>query len=188
MIDTIDEAVGKMNRITDKINARQLSPTATPLIPLPPILERIANEKSKTGADVTVDLVAEPLSVAGDPDRLEAVVGHLVQNAVEATEAKGDIRISLRSDESLAVIEITDNGPGMAPDFVRKELFKPFRSTKGQGFGIGAYQCRAYAQELGGRLEVDSAPGQGTTMRLCLPLARTGMAESQMIDVSEPSR
>lgn len=188
MIDTIDEAVGKMNRITDKINERQLLPGATPVFPLAPILERIVAAKQQTGAHVTADVSDESVSVNGDQDRLEAVIGHLVQNAVEATETKGNINISLRNDENQAVIEVTDDGPGMEPEFIRKELFKPFRSTKGRGFGIGAYQCRAYAQELGGRLEVDSAPGEGTTMRMFLPLAGAGRSGIHRTDVSESTR
>ena len=62
-----------------------------------------------------------------------------------------------------------DNGPGMEARFIEEELFKPFRSTKMGGFGIGAYQCRVLARELGGELEAVSAPGAGTTMRLSLP-------------------
>jgi putative PEP-CTERM system histidine kinase len=187
MIDTIDEAVGKMNRITDKINERQHSPAGIPTVALLPMMERVVATKAQTGANLVPDLGdTEPL-VAGDEDRLEAVIGHLVQNAIEATETKGTIIISLRSVENQAVIEITDDGPGMTVDFVRKELFKPFRSTKGRGFGIGAYQCRAYAQELGGRLEVDSTPGKGTTMRMLLPIAKPSSADQSRLAVSEIS-
>jgi signal transduction histidine kinase len=67
------------------------------------------------------------------------------------------------------VIEVIDDGPGMSAEFIRNDLFRPFRSTKGKGFGIGAFQCRAYARELGGRLDVESVPGAGTTIRVILP-------------------
>ena len=171
MIDTIDEAVGKMNRITDKINERQQLQSSAPLVSLGPLLERVIITKGRTGALLVPDIERGEWSVGGDEDRLEAVIGHLVQNAIEATDTKGVINISLRNSGNQAVIEITDDGPGMDTEFIRKELFKPFRSTKGRGFGIGAYQCRAYAQELGGRLEVESKLGTGTTMRIWLPLA-----------------
>jgi signal transduction histidine kinase len=59
----------------------------------------------------------------------------------------------------------------MSQDFVRESLFTPFRSTKPGGFGVGVYQCREFAREHGGDLEVISSPGSGTTMRLWLPLA-----------------
>jgi signal transduction histidine kinase len=70
------------------------------------------------------------------------------------------------------VIEVRDSGGGMDPEFIRSELFRPFRSTKRGGMGIGAYQCRTYARELGGDLEAISSVGAGTTMRVTLPLLR----------------
>ena len=58
----------------------------------------------------------------------------------------------------------------MSAEFIRDRLFTPFRSTKAHGLGVGAYQCREFAREMGGDLEVISSPGSGTTMRLRLPL------------------
>ncbi len=63
---------------------------------------------------------------------------------------------------------MSDNGCGMSTEFVRKSLFRPFRSTKG-GLGIGLYQCKQVAEAHGGRLEVESAEGCGTTCVLRLP-------------------
>ena len=58
--------------------------------------------------------------------------------------------------------------------FVRNELFRPFRSTKSAGYGIGAYQTRELIRMAGGELEVVSRPSAGTTMRIALPLAESG--------------
>lgn len=188
MIETVDEAVGKMNRITDKINARQVTPGSESIVALTPLLRRVGETKKAPGTTFHTDFAQDGLSVVGDADRLEAVVGHLVQNAIEATEHKGCIRLSLHKENNFAVISITDNGPGMDPEFINKELFKPFRSTKGRGFGIGAYQCRAYAHELGGRLDVESAPGKGTTMRMHLPLNNVDTAETSVMVTAESSQ
>jgi signal transduction histidine kinase len=76
------------------------------------------------------------------------------------------------------MIEITDHGPGMDPEFVARELFRPFRTTKEGGSGIGAYQARELVRAAGGELDVISQPGVGTTMRIVLPLAREGAASS----------
>ena len=67
------------------------------------------------------------------------------------------------------MIEIKDDGPGMDPEFVREELFRPFKTTKAGGYGIGAYESREYVKELGGRLEIESRPGSGTVVRIYLP-------------------
>lgn len=104
-------------------------------------------------------------------EKLTNVLEQLVQNAVEATPAGGSVLITVSDRGGRGLIEVADEGPGMDAEFVRNELFRPFRSTKGLGFGIGAYQARETVRQLGGALEVDSAPGRGTTMRIALPLA-----------------
>jgi signal transduction histidine kinase len=70
------------------------------------------------------------------------------------------------------VIEVEDDGPGMTVAFVQEELFRPLSTTKPTGHGIGAFQARELILELGGRLDVATAPGAGTTMRLSFPLHR----------------
>ena len=72
------------------------------------------------------------------------------------------------------MIEIVDQGPGMTPEFVRDRLFQPFGTSKPDGSGIGAFQARELLQEGGGELQVITAPGAGTTIRLVL--ARTDAA------------
>jgi len=69
----------------------------------------------------------------------------------------------------------------MAPDFVRQRLFQPFASDKPDGFGIGAYEARALVEGMGGRLEVDSREGEGTTFSIILPAAApaTGTSEER---------
>jgi signal transduction histidine kinase len=65
---------------------------------------------------------------------------------------------------------VRDTGSGMSESFMRERLFQPFETTKAAGMGIGVYESREYIQELGGRLEVDSRPGSGSTFRIVLPL------------------
>ncbi len=62
-----------------------------------------------------------------------------------------------------------DNGPGMTREFVQNELFQPFKTTKPSGYGIGAYEAREIMREMGGRIEVDSTPGEGTRMSVRAP-------------------
>jgi signal transduction histidine kinase len=66
----------------------------------------------------------------------------------------------------------------MSPEFVRNELFKPFRTTKADGMGIGVYESSQYVAELGGRLSVDSAIGTGTRVKVFLPHRRSGGEQS----------
>lgn len=113
-----------------------------------------------------------PLLVDAHRERLASVVEHLIRNAQEAARPDGHVAVRTAGRDGSAVVEITDDGPGMTPEFVRERLFRPFDSTKGsKGMGIGAYQAREYVRSLGGWLEVDSRPGNGTTVRVVVPVA-----------------
>jgi signal transduction histidine kinase len=109
--------------------------------------------------------------VAAHADRLERVIGHLVQNASEATPNDGRIWVRLRREGEQALIEVEDTGRGMSERFLREELFRPFASTKEHGMGIGTFESREYIRELGGTLDVASREQAGTTFRIRLPLA-----------------
>ena len=115
-------------------------------------------------------------SVHGDADRLEAVLGHILRNAQDATEPTGAITVEVRHQGEMGCvrIDVTDDGEGMSQEFIRDHLFSPFVSTKGsKGMGIGVYQTREYLRELGGDLEVESTENRGTRMRLVIPAAET---------------
>ena len=117
------------------------------------------------------EAVDDARMVNADPERLTAVVEHLIRNAQDATDDDGNIRIGLSFDDGVAAISIQDSGCGMTPEFIRERLFRPFDSTKGsQSMGIGAYQAREYIREIGGQLGVTSTPGNGTTFEIRLPL------------------
>jgi signal transduction histidine kinase len=75
------------------------------------------------------------------------------------------------AEDSGAVVEVIDSGPGMSTEFIRTRLFKPFNSSKPGGFGIGAFEARELVRAMGGRLDVDSREGLGTRFRVRLPLA-----------------
>jgi signal transduction histidine kinase len=66
-------------------------------------------------------------------------------------------------------LTVADNGYGMTPEFIANSLFKPFQTTKKNGLGIGLYQSKTIVEAHGGRMEVESAPGRGTTFRVLLP-------------------
>jgi signal transduction histidine kinase len=77
------------------------------------------------------------------------------------------------------MLVVRDTGTGMDPVFIRERLFRPFDSTKGsKGMGIGAYQAREYVQSLGGHVEVQSSPGEGTAFSIILPVAKMPAAQT----------
>jgi putative PEP-CTERM system histidine kinase len=114
--------------------------------------------------------VQETVSVKANPERLTSVIEHIIRNAQDATNETGFIEVTVSQDQDGVRLSVKDSGAGMEADFLRDRLFRPFDSTKGsKGMGIGAYQVREYVRQLGGRVEVQSTPGQGTIFSVILP-------------------
>lgn len=109
-----------------------------------------------------------------DPYALEHMLIILMINAAQAADKDDSfIRVSVQRGSSWhdhAIIEVSDNGCGIAPEHMEK-LFEPFFTTKASsgGTGLGLYICRDMISGLGGRIDIDSRPGTGTTARLILP-------------------
>jgi signal transduction histidine kinase len=106
-----------------------------------------------------------------DPVRLDTALGHLVQNAIEASAADEPIWLTVERRGLEVEIVVLDRGRGMPVEFVRHGLFVPFESTKTGGFGIGAFEARALVAGMGGRLEVESRENEGSRFAIFLPLA-----------------
>lgn len=175
---TVRNSVEKMTRLLAQLRSAMPGNRADQIL-LGTILQEVVAERSSgeplprlepLGAD------AEAWVVFADRDRLSAVIEHAIQNAQEATRKDGFVVVRLCREGHHARIEVEDNGIGMDAVFVRERLFKPFDSTKGlAGMGIGAYECREFIRSLGGRIDVRSEPGQGTSFSMIVPLAESSI-------------
>jgi len=171
MMETVNLSVQKM-----KLMLQKLSRTASPERAVPqevgPLLAQAVALKAAFEPKPTLQLSEPGLRVLAEGERLERVLGHLIQNAIEATPRDGKVTVRLSLAGEQVQVEVTDTGCGMSEEFVRERLFKPFDSTKSAGMGIGAFESREYIHQLGGSLQVRSAPEQGTTFTVSLPLYR----------------
>jgi putative PEP-CTERM system histidine kinase len=104
-----------------------------------------------------------------DPEQIQKVLLNLFLNAKEALNRGGEIKVKTNQENSWTVVSVTDNGCGMSPEFIERSLFRPFQTTKKRGIGIGMFQSKMIVEAHGGRIEVQSKPGVGTTFRLLLP-------------------
>ena len=104
-----------------------------------------------------------------DPEQLTKVVTNLVINAREATSAGGVVRVTTQERDRSVHLIVTDTGTGMSPEFIRNALFKPFQTTKKRGLGIGMFHSTMIVEAHGGRIDVRSEPGKGTTFEVVLP-------------------
>ncbi len=171
-IKTIDNTVNKMNKMLDVVTDKATSPQSN-RINLVDLLEELVQSREKSCLLPLPQLGCESreVYVKADRDQLMSIFGHLVQNAHDATPDDGEITItqSLGSDGDV-VIRVRDTGCGMSEDFIKNYLFKPFKSTKGKGMGIGVYETREILAALGGSIDVESVLKQGTTFTIRLPV------------------
>jgi putative PEP-CTERM system histidine kinase len=169
MVDTIDNSVQKMKVLLQKL-ARGFDVEKTESLLLDELLHQAVESKSPYEPKPVLEIQNSRVAVIANWERLERVVGHIIQNAVEATPRDGNVRVSLKKQDNTAVMEIKDTGVGMSEEFIRDKLFSPFESTKLAGMGIGVFETKEYIQELGGTLEVSSQPALGTSFIITLPL------------------
>jgi photoactive yellow protein len=116
------------------------------------------------------ELAADVPRVRANPGALREVFVNLLRNAVDAIEGEGRILVRTRAEGEHAVVEVLDTGAGMEQS-VQEKLFRPFFTTKGErGTGLGLATCYAIVRRHGGEIEVESAPGEGTTFTVRLPV------------------
>lgn len=127
-----------------------------------------------TGLVIDMELAADK-EVFCPAAQLEMALRELLDNAAQAAGMDGRIMLHTEIAGNFAVISVTDNGPGMAPDLLRRAT-EPFFSTRasGAGQGLGLAIVERFAQRNGGLLELLSVQGQGTTARLHLPASEKG--------------
>ena len=168
MLMTVENSLERMRQLMLQLRGAN-APGASVGVDLGKIAEHLATDAIRRGRSIEL-MVAPHIFTRGQFDSVERIVGHLVHNALDATEAGGRVWMKVDRFASHARVEVGDNGHGMTEEFVKTRLFKPFQTTKEAGMGIGAYESFQYVQELGGKVSVDSKVGQGTVVCLLLPL------------------
>ncbi len=167
----LDDTVERMQALVDNFRERQ----ETVIIKIPSdvndvlrALVRQTEAERIPGIRLLTDYAART-RIWADPFFLANAFRALIQNAVEAMPNGGHLTLRTRSGHRGVEVEVEDTGIGMTQEFVERELFTPFRSSKGRGLGLGMYVCQQIMQLHDGELQVESKPGQGTRFRLIFP-------------------
>lgn len=123
------------------------------------------------GKTVSIEQDLQPVpQIPGDAAQLREVLTNLIFNAVDAMPEGGTITVRTRRGEAHVLLEVTDTGTGMS-DAVRKRCLEPFFTTKReQGTGLGLSMVHGIIRRHSGKLDIESAPGRGTTFRISLPI------------------
>ena len=167
----ISESVDKINGLCQGLSMLKERPELQPeLTDLKALVEAAARSLDGCTRGEMVLRLEETGNAYTDREQMSSVLTNLILNASEAIGEDGRITVATRKEKGWAVISIEDNGKGMGKDFMENQLFKPFKTTKSKGLGIGLYQCKTVVEAHGGRIEVESEEGVGTTVRVHLPL------------------
>lgn len=170
MLMTVENSLERMKQLMMQLREGAAPSGGAAGVDLGAIAQEWARSAESRGRTVRLELQPDVFT-RGHVERLKRVVGHLIQNALDATEHHGhDVWVKSHRFGSHASLQVGDNGVGMSDEFVQTRLFKPFQTTKVAGMGIGAYESLQYIQELGGKMTVESKEGEGTLVTLLLPV------------------
>lgn len=179
MLETVAHVEARMRGLMTQLQEKRSidPPRAVELVGvLRSVCERRRNQHPQPTLNVNA---GARFQVSAHPERLERIIGHVVQNALDATPDDGKVSLSAERIAGGRVrVVVEDTGCGMSPDFVRERLSRPFETTKASGMGIGVFETRQYLEELGGSLRYDSEPGRGTRVTIELPELHRDSAHS----------
>lgn len=131
-----------------------------------------AAEIGQDEVSVAADLPSSLPHVRGDAERLRQLVDNLISNAVKYSDSGGEVHVEAQADDGHVIVRVRDSGPGIPADH-QQQIFEKFGRAAGSakpGTGLGLFLSRSFAEAHGGKLDVESRPGEGSTFTLILPI------------------
>ena len=169
----IGSAAGRINDLISRMNALRhelrLKPVEVDLNQL--VTEALANLNGILDAELVTKFDQVP-KILADREQLRSVFTNLLLNARDAVGPNGRITLETTRQGDWVALSVSDNGCGMSEDFIKNSLFRPFRTTKKKGLGIGMFQAKMIIEAHSGNIQVESAIGSGTVFRILLPLTQ----------------
>jgi putative PEP-CTERM system histidine kinase len=170
MVITLGNSVERLEVLLKSLTAVGTKGAAsggqTQVVDLHNVLEDFVLKKTQLGYNIHLHKTAGDAMVNTDAVAFSRVLEHVVSNAFEASEPAAPVEIHLSLTETVFEVVVADRGAGMTQQFIDEELFRPLRSTKRGGFGVGGYQIRELMRDLGGDVDVESVVGSGTRVIL----------------------
>ena len=171
MLDTIRSTTGAMKKIIEKLKRIPAKQSlCAEAVDISGLARATVEEMKKIDGRSEIIFEGSPACAMIDADEIKKVIVNLLLNAEDATAGKGRITVACGMSGAHAFIRIEDDGCGMTAEYIAGSLFRPFKSTKSSGLGIGLYHCRQIAEAHDGRIEVQSEPGKGTAFTVYLPV------------------
>jgi putative PEP-CTERM system histidine kinase len=173
MIDTVKSTLNKMKGLIQKLKRLpEKSTLHSELTDVHLLTKTVVDEIKGAREKANIIYSGSPVTSVVDREEIKKVILNIILNALDATGENGLIEIETGIDKENIYIRVKDNGCGMEKEFIVNQLFKPFRTTKKKGLGIGLYQCKQIVTAHGGRIDVESLPGKGSAFTVYLPFAK----------------
>jgi putative PEP-CTERM system histidine kinase len=170
VFETVESATERLSKVLSQLRNKQLAQSERQLVDISDLIDSVVQQRNIILPLVTFEKVNN-CEMAIDGETFHSVLNHLIQNAQEATNKHGWVKVELTQQEKHIIIKITDNGCGMSKSFIHSRLFKPFDTTKGNaGMGIGVFEAKQFIEGIAGLLTVESIEGEGTVFIIDLPI------------------
>jgi signal transduction histidine kinase len=176
VVKEVRQEVMQINRIvSDLLECARPKPPETRLSDLNSTVEHAVmfarQQALSKSIDVEFHRAPLPLEVEHDSNQINQVLLNLLLNSIQSIDHRGKITVTVERHNLLAAISVADTGLGIAAEHL-PHIFRPFYTTKGNGTGLGLSLARRIVEEHGGRMEVSSTLGHGSTFTVVLPLRR----------------
>lgn len=169
--ETVESATERLGKVLSQLRNKQVAQSESQQVDISALISSVVVQRNIDLPAVTFESI-ENCEMAIDGETFHSVLNHLIQNAQEATNNQGWVKVELTQQENHIGIKITDNGCGMSQSFIKNRLFKPFDTTKGNaGMGIGVFEAKQFIEGIAGLVKVDSIEGQGTEFFIDLPIS-----------------
>ncbi len=169
VFDTIDSATARLDKVLTQLRNKQVVESTKKSIDVQVLIQRVVEQRNIQLPHISAQLAIDSM-ISIDEETLFSVLNHLLQNAQEATNESGWVKISAEKISNNLHIAIVDNGCGMSMNFIKNRLFKPFDTTKGNaGMGIGVYEAKQFVESIGGTMQVTSFENEGSIFTLVIP-------------------
>jgi hypothetical protein len=167
----VSGTVEKMKRLIEHVSLFSREPALSrKTVDLNDVIRETIREMKESIRSRIVEHYPALPAIDVDRAQMKKVITNLVLNADEATGANGEIRVRTIPGNGSLRVTVSDNGCGIPKDYLEKNLFRMFSTTKSTGFGVGLFQSKQIVEAHGGKIEVESAVGKGTTFTILLPI------------------
>jgi putative PEP-CTERM system histidine kinase len=179
VFETVESATGRLAKVLSQLRKKQVEQSSNRKIDLAKTITKVVSQCNVQQPQVSFEYDGNYCSLI-DHEAFHSVMHHLIQNAQEATENHGWVKVTLTEKKRTIRITIEDNGCGMSAEFINTRLFRPFDTTKGNaGMGIGVFEAKQFFETMAGTIKVESTPKQGTVFTIDLPFRAMSPVNNQ---------